>query len=156
MFFKKVVLNNFTIFTWKHLCCSLFLVKLQFNFIKKRPHYRCFPVNIAKCFKNTLGVFLWILGNFSRTLFLKNICEQLLLAQSSGISLLSGCHIWQCFDQFLTKPIGTQWRWWWWIVFVVWLTDEWRLALFPAGTIVRDPHHRESPTRREHGLKLIV
>ena len=22
------------------------------------------------------------------------------------------------------------------------------LALIPAGTIVRDPHHRESPTRR--------
>ena len=22
------------------------------------------------------------------------------------------------------------------------------IALFPAGTIVRDPHHRESPTRR--------
>ena len=37
------------------------------------------------------------------------------------------------------------------IVFVVWLTDERRLALFPAGTIARDPHHRESPTRR---LKL--
>ena len=36
----------------------------------------------------------------------------------------------------------------WWIVFVVWLTDERRLALFPAGTIVRDLHHRESPTRR--------
>ena len=32
--------------------------------------------------------------------------------------------------------------WWWWIVFVVWLTDKRRLALFPAGTIVRDPHHR--------------
>ena len=31
----------------------------------------------------------------------------------------------------------------------VWLTDEKRLALFPAGTIIRDPHHRESPTRRE-------
>ena len=27
--------------------------------------------------------------------------------------------------------------------FVVWLTDERRLALFPAGTIVRDPHHRQ-------------
>ena len=27
------------------------------------------------------------------------------------------------------------WRWWW-IVFVVWLTDERRLVLFPAGTIV--------------------
>ena len=38
------------------------------------------------------------------------------------------------------------------LFFVVWLTDERRLALFPDGTIVRDPHHRESPTRREQGL----
>ena len=29
------------------------------------------------------------------------------------------------------------------------VTDERRVALFPAGTIVRDPHHRESPTRHE-------
>ena len=35
--------------------------------------------------------------------------------------------------------------------FVVWLR---RLALFPAGTIVRDPLHRESLTRREQGLNL--
>ena len=34
------------------------------------------------------------------------------------------------------------------------LTDERRLALFPAGTIVRDPHHRESPTCRQQYLKL--
>ena len=40
------------------------------------------------------------------------------------------------------------------MVFVVWLTDERRLALFPAGTIVRDPDHRESPTRREQVLSL--
>ena len=47
------------------------------------------------------------------------------------------------------------WRWWWWwIVFVVWLTDVRRLTLFPAGTTVRDPHHRESPTRRKQGLNL--
>ena len=46
------------------------------------------------------------------------------------------------------------WWWWWWIVLVVWLTDERRLALFPAGTVVRDSHHRESPTRREQGLNL--
>ena len=39
------------------------------------------------------------------------------------------------------------WWWWWWIVFVVWLTDERRLALFPAGTIVRDPYHRKSEFR---------
>ena len=34
------------------------------------------------------------------------------------------------------------------IVFMIWLTDERRLASFLAGTIVRDPHHRESPTQR--------
>ena len=28
------------------------------------------------------------------------------------------------------------------------------LALFPAGTIVRDPDHRESPTRHEQDLNL--
>ena len=38
--------------------------------------------------------------------------------------------------------------------FVVWLTDERRLALFPAETIVRDLHHRESLTRREQSLNL--
>ena len=32
--------------------------------------------------------------------------------------------------------------------FVVWLTEERRLAF------VRDPHHRESPTPREQGLNL--
>ena len=55
--------------------------------------------------------------------------------------------------------VGSSVRWWWWwwwrwIVFVVWLTDERRLVLFPARTIVRDPHHRVSPTRREQGLNL--
>ena len=40
------------------------------------------------------------------------------------------------------------------IVFVVWLTDKKHLALFPAGTIVRDPHHPESPTCREQDLHL--
>ena len=34
------------------------------------------------------------------------------------------------------------------------LTNERRLALFPAGTIVSDPHHCESPTRREQNLNL--
>ena len=38
--------------------------------------------------------------------------------------------------------------------FVVWLTEERRLALFPARTIVRDPQHRETSTRRDHGLNL--
>ena len=33
--------------------------------------------------------------------------------------------------------------------FVVWLTDERRLALFPARAIFGDPDHRESLTHRE-------
>ena len=40
------------------------------------------------------------------------------------------------------------------MVFVVWLTDEKRLALFPSGTIARDPHYRESPTCRQQDLNL--
>ena len=40
------------------------------------------------------------------------------------------------------------------IFFVVWLTNKKRLAFFPAGTTVRDPHHGESPTRRQQDLNL--
>ena len=40
MFFKIGALKNFAIFTGKHLCWSLFLIKLQ--------AFRCFPMNIAK------------------------------------------------------------------------------------------------------------
>ena len=39
-------------------------------------------------------------------------------------------------------------------VLVVLLTDERLLALFPAGTMVRDHHHRESPLRRGQDLNL--
>ena len=49
---EKTSLKNFAIFTGKHLCRSLFLIKLQINFlinfIKKRLQHRCFSVNIDK------------------------------------------------------------------------------------------------------------
>ena len=62
---KKSVLKNFTNYTGKHLCWSLFLIKLQTcNFIKKRLQHRYFPVKFAK---------------FLTTSILKNICEWLLL-----------------------------------------------------------------------------
>ena len=52
MFFEIGVLKNVAIFTGKHLCWSLFLMKLQafkaYNFIKKRLQHTCFPVNIGK------------------------------------------------------------------------------------------------------------
>ena len=60
------------IFTWKHLCRSLFLI----NFVIKRLHHRCFPVNIAK---------------FSRTTFLKNICEWQLLFMHCILFTVQGC-----------------------------------------------------------------
>ena len=53
VFFKIVVLKNFAIFTGKHLCCSLFLKRLQV--------WR--PVTLLKRDSNT-GFLLWILGNF--------------------------------------------------------------------------------------------
>ena len=63
VFYKKAVLKSFAIFTRKHLCWSLFLIKLFLNFIQKRHKHRWFPLNIAK---------------FLRTPILQNICELLL------------------------------------------------------------------------------
>ena len=37
---------------------------------------------------------------------------------------------------------------------LVWLTCKRRLALFSTRNIVRDPHHRESPTHYEEDLNL--
>ena len=56
MLFKMCVLKNLEIFTVKHLCWSLFLIKLLTkvaglkvcNFIKKWLQHRCFLVHIAK------------------------------------------------------------------------------------------------------------
>ena len=49
---KKGFLKNFIKFTGKHLCQSLFLIKLQASglqlFKKKKLWHRCFPVNFAK------------------------------------------------------------------------------------------------------------
>ena len=55
---KKVFFKNFAKYTEKHLCQSLFFNKVAglrpATLLKKRPWYRCFPVNFAKFFKNTL------------------------------------------------------------------------------------------------------
>ena len=42
------------------------------------------------------------------------------------------------FPDIIKLSVNNVPEWWWcWIVFVVWLTDERHLALFPAGTIAR-------------------
>ena len=58
MFFKIGFLKNFTIFTWKNQCSSLFLIKLQ----ARRP------ASLLKRYFDR-GVFLWILQKFEEYLF---------------------------------------------------------------------------------------
>ena len=54
MLFKIDVLKNFTIFTGKLPCLSLFLIRSQArNFIKKRFQQRYFLVNIVKFLRTT-------------------------------------------------------------------------------------------------------
>ena len=52
VFCKTGVLENFTKFTGKHLCQSLFLNKVAdlrpATLLKKRLWHRCFPVNSVK------------------------------------------------------------------------------------------------------------
>ena len=50
---KKVVLKNFAKFTEKHLCQSLFLIKLTCDFIKKETLAQVFSCQFCDIFKNT-------------------------------------------------------------------------------------------------------
>ena len=85
VFCKKGVLRNFTKFTGKHLCESLFFNKvagLACNFIKKRLWHRCFPVNFVKFLRTPFFIeHLWWL-----LLSLCNLCSN----SSCWISLLIG------------------------------------------------------------------
>ena len=57
MFCKKGVQRNFTKFTGKHLCLSLFFNKVaglrSATLLKKRLRRRCFPVNFVKFLRAT-------------------------------------------------------------------------------------------------------
>ena len=52
VFFKNGILRNFTKFTGKHLCQSLFFNNVAgprpVTLLKKRLWHRCFPVNFVK------------------------------------------------------------------------------------------------------------
>ena len=74
------LLKNFVIFTEKHLCLSLFLMKLQTcRFIEKNLQHWCFPLHVSK---------------YLRTPILKNISERLLLIIfSSAIYLFSDVYL---------------------------------------------------------------
>ena len=58
MFFKIGGLKSFTKFTGKHVLdsnLSIVAGLICFNFIKKRPQHRYFPVQFAKFFWNTFS-----------------------------------------------------------------------------------------------------
>ena len=89
MFFKISVLENLANFTGKHLCWSLFKIKLACNFIKKRPQHRCFPVKFA---------------NFFRTDFFTEHVRWLLLIMLSVRKLLQ--HVVIQFAGFFCQPVN--------------------------------------------------
>ena len=82
---------------------------------------------------------------------IKYTAESLLRRYSPSCKVSKGIDYGKAYIDF--SVIKSGW-WWWWIVFVVWLIDERRLALFPVGTIVRDLHHLESPTCSQQDLNL--
>ena len=71
VFLKIGDLKNFTIFTEKHLCWSLFFNKVKaYNFINKRLRHRCIPVNIAKFLRTAFFIehLWWLLLDFLQNL----------------------------------------------------------------------------------------
>ena len=60
VFGKKGVIKNFTKFTGKHLCESLFLNEVAAlrpaTLFKKKIWHRCFPVNFVKFFRTTFFI----------------------------------------------------------------------------------------------------
>ena len=56
MFFKTGALKTFAIFTGKHLCCSLFLIKLQSSGLQlycKETRIQVFSIEYSRILKNS-------------------------------------------------------------------------------------------------------
>ena len=71
MFFKIVVVKNFTKFTGKHLSWNLFKIKFQAcNFIRKIFQDRCFPVRFAKFLRTPFFTehLQWLLLSFMQNI----------------------------------------------------------------------------------------
>ena len=74
VFCKKGVLVNFTKFTGKHLCWSLFFNKVAVlrpeSLLKNRLQHRCFTLNLINFFKNPfLKEHPWWLLLYKRLIF---------------------------------------------------------------------------------------
>ena len=85
-FCKKRVLRNFTKFTGKHLCHSLFFNKAvglrHATLLKKRLWYRCFPVNFVEFLRTPFFMeHLWWLLLW-RSMIFQNEGPELYLSMS--------------------------------------------------------------------------
>ena len=67
--------------------------------------------------------------------------ESILLASTSSPFIMLCIKL-----EIVTPPLLTLQLISWWVVFMKWLTDERRIALFPAETIVIDFHHCKTLT----------
>ena len=87
LFCEKGVLGNFTKFTGRHLCQSLFFNKVPglrpAFLLKKRLWHRCFPVKFVKFLRTPFCIkhLWWLLLNIVQHIWKKfiNITKQLLL-----------------------------------------------------------------------------
>ena len=91
VFCKKGVFRNFTKFTWKQLCCSLFFNKVG----------GLRPETLLKRGSNA-GVFRWILRNFLRTLFLQNPSSGCFFIKDLFLSIL-------CSEKNLKQIFSNLW-----------------------------------------------
>ena len=110
VFYKKVVLRNFSKLTRKHLCQSPFFNKVAGlkpeTLLKERFWHRCFPVNFAKFLnhlflQNTFGGCFWSSSIFACIFYFSDV------KQSKGI-----CFAWMsqifaviCFSRFTSLSV---------------------------------------------------
>ena len=92
VFCKKGVLRNFSKFTGKHLCLSLFFNKLAGLRLKKRLWHTCFPVNFEKFLRTSFFTehLLWLLLQINNFYFHWNHQKTLgFLMMSGGIEVIN-------------------------------------------------------------------
>ena len=93
MLFKKCILKNFANFTWKHLCCGLFLITLQALcwslFWIKFQAWR--PATLLKR-DSTTDASLWNLRNFTTTLQ-QNLTTTFFLEHLRWLVLIVECTV---------------------------------------------------------------
>ena len=93
---KRGVSENFTIFTGKQLCCSLFLIKLQI--LRPATLLTETPKQLFSC------EYCEIL----RTSILKNICERLLLEREKPKEKNNGIFCWHGVLRQIVKLVHTK------------------------------------------------